>query len=221
MAQPALAKKDFPSLGEFAYEALRARIREGNLLPGSWVREAGIAQQLEISRTPVREAFRRLEADGFMTLEPHRGMVVVQLDHQSIIELYTMREALEGTAAGLAAQHASDAEIVLLRDMLDHEPALFNDPVRLAAHNLQFHQALFRAAHNRYLLKTANALRDSMALMRGTTMAVPGRAKTANDEHRALADAIQARDPETAEQTARHHINNAQTARLKLIFEPV
>ena len=221
MTQPALAKKDFPSLGEFAYEVLRARIREGELPPGSRVREAEIAEQLEISRTPVREALRRLEADGFLAFEPHRGMVVVQLDHQSVMELYAMREALEGTAAGLAARHASDAEIAALLDMLDRESALFEDPDRLATHNLQFHQALFRAAHNRYLLKTANALRDSMALMRGTTMAVPGRAETAHREHRSLADAIQTRDSEAAARAARQHINSAQSARLKLLFEPV
>lgn len=216
----ALAKKDFPSLGEYAYEQLRTRIREGALPPGARVRETEVAEQLEISRTPVREALRRLEADGFLAFEPHRGMVVVQLDHQSVMELYAMREALEGTAAGLAAQHASEAEIAVLLDMLAHEPALFDDPDRLATHNLQFHQALFRAAHNRYLLKTANALRDSMALMRGTTMAVPGRAATAHDEHRGLVEAIRARDPDAAERAARHHINNAQSARLRLLFEP-
>lgn len=221
MEMPALAKKDFPSLGEFAYEMLRARIRGGELPPGSRVREAEIAKQLEISRTPVREALRRLETDGFLAFEPHRGMIVVQLDYQSVMELYAMREALEGTAAALAAQHASDAEITTLLEMLDRETALFEDPGRLAAHNLQFHQALFRAAHNRYLLKTANALRDSMALMRGTTMAVPGRAEKAHREHKILADAIRTRDADAAEGAARHHINNAQSARLKLLFEAV
>ena len=106
MAPAAPAKQDFPSLGEYAYERLRTHIREGALPPGTRVREAEVAGQLGISRTPVREALRRLEADGFLTFEPHRGMVVVQLDHQSVMELYAMREALEGTAAGLAAQHA-------------------------------------------------------------------------------------------------------------------
>jgi DNA-binding GntR family transcriptional regulator len=220
VAVPA-GKRDYPSLGEYAYERLRAQIREGALPPGARVREAELAEKLEISRTPVREALRRLEADGLLAFEPHRGMVVVQLDHQSVMELYAMREALEGTAAGLAAQHASDAEIAVLLDMLAREADLFDDPERLAQHNLQFHQVLFRSAHNRYLLKTANALRDSMALMRGTTMAVPGRAETAHGEHRSLTAAIKARDPEAAERAARRHINNAQRARLKLLFEPV
>ncbi len=75
MTQPALAKKDFPSLGEFAYEALRARIREGELPPGSRVREAEIAEQFEISRTPVREALRRLEADGLLAFQLRVGPV--------------------------------------------------------------------------------------------------------------------------------------------------
>ncbi|MFT5174002.1 MAG: DNA-binding GntR family transcriptional regulator [Gammaproteobacteria bacterium] len=221
MAPTAPAKQDFPSLGEYAYERLRARIREGALPPGTRVREAEVAGQLGISRTPVREALRRLEADGFLTFEPHRGTVVVQLDHQSVMELYAMREALEGTAAGLAAQHASEAEIANLCDMLDREAAILDDPQGLATHNAQFHQMLFRAAHNRYLLKTANALRDSMALMRGTTMAVPGRAGTAHDEHRALVEAIRTRQSGAAERAARGHIHSAQTARLKLLFNAV
>jgi len=219
MAPRAPTKQDFPSLGEYAYERLRARIREGALPPGARVREAEVAGQLGISRTPVREALRRLEADGLLAFEPHCGMVVVQLDHQSVMELYAMREALEGTAAGLAAQHASEAELANLRDRLDREAALLDDPRALAVHNAQFHQMLFRAAHNRYLLKTANALRDSLALMRGTTMAVPGRAGSAHDEHRALVEAIQSRQSGAAERTARGHIHSAQSARLKLLFD--
>lgn len=221
MALADTAKRDYPSLGEYAYEQLRAQIREGALPPGARVRETDVAEQLEISRTPVREALRRLEADGFLAFEPHRGMVVVQLDHQSIMELYAMREVLEGTAAALAARHASEAEIAVLFEMLNREAEIAGDAERLAAHNAQFHQILFRAAHNRYLLKTANALRDSMALMAGTTMAVPGRAATARAEHGALADAIRARDPNASEEAARRHIRNAQSARLKLLFEPV
>ncbi len=213
-------KQSYPSLGEYAYERLRADIRDGTLSPGSRVREKDVAERLEISRTPVREALRRLEADGFLTFEPHRGMVVVQLDHQSIMELYAMREVLEGTAAALAARHASEAEIAILCEMLNREAEIAAHPDQLAAHNVQFHQILFRAAHNRYLLKTANALRDSMALMRGTTMTVAGRADSALDEHTALATAIQARDATGAEAAARAHIQNAQRARLKLLLEP-
>lgn len=212
------SKRGFASLGEFAYEQLRGEIRNGGLSPGSHLREQDVAKRLEISRTPVREALRRLEADGFLTFEPHRGMVVVQLDHQSIMELYAMREVLEGTAAALAARHASDAEIAILQDMIENEASFANDPDALARHNANFHQILFRAAHNRYLLKSSNVLRDSMALMRGTTMTIPGRAESARAEHATLANALRSRDPAAAEQAARTHIQNAQAARLKLLF---
>jgi DNA-binding FadR family transcriptional regulator len=80
---------------------------------------------------------------------------------------------------------------------------------------------LFRAAHNRYLLKTANALRGSMALMRGTSMAVPGRAETAHGEHRAPVEAIRSRQSAAAERAARGHIHSARSARLKLLFDAV
>jgi DNA-binding GntR family transcriptional regulator len=118
MAPTAPAKQDFPSLANTSAYALvfaRACCRR--------MREAEVAGQLGISRTPVREALRRLEADGFLTFEPHRGMVVVQLDHQSVMELYAMREALEGTA-----QHACEAEIANLCDMLNGEAAILDDP---------------------------------------------------------------------------------------------
>ena len=207
-------------LADAVYDQLLTAIQDKQISHEDRLVQERLAAQLQISRTPVREALRRLEADGFLTFEPHRGMIVVQLDHQSMMELYAMREVLEGTAAALAARHASAAEIAVLFEMVEQETDISHDPAQLAAHNVQFHQTLFHAAHNRYLLKTANALRDSMALMRGTTMTVPGRAHTALEEHSALAHAIQNRDSEAAEAAARSHIQAAQQARLKLSLEP-
>lgn len=208
----------YVSLGEFAYSQLRKSIQTGKLKPGSRVREKEVADWLQISRTPVREALRRLEVDGLLTFEPHRGMVIAQLDHQAVMELYSMREVLEGTAAALAAQHATDAEIAAIRDMLDLEATLGEDPERIAQHNRQVHYAIHRAAHNRYLIKALRALRDSMALLT-TTFQIPGRSEIARGEHQEIIDAIAGRDARAADEAARGHIRAALRARLRLLIE--
>jgi DNA-binding GntR family transcriptional regulator len=206
------------SRGEIAYARLKEAIQAGELKPGQRIREIEMADRLKMSRTPVREALRRLEADGLLTFAPYRGMVIAELDHQAVMELYQMREVLEGTAAGLAARHASEAEIAVLRDIMASDPGEDGDPQRLATHNRQFHGALYRAAHNRYLLKTLNVLRDAMALLGMTTLSLTGRSDTAREEHAAIVHAIEARDVEGAEAAARAHIRSAQRARIRIMF---
>ncbi len=207
------------SRGEWAYKRLKESIQAGELKPGQRIREIEMAKRLEVSRTPVREAMRRLEADGLLTFAPYRGMVIAELDHQAVMELYQMREVLEGTAAGLAARHASEAEITLLRDLVESEPGLSAAAQEMAQHNRQFHSTLYRAAHNRYLLKTLNVLADAMALLGMTTLSLTGRSETARSEHGDIVAALEARDSDAAERAARAHIRAAQRARLKLMFE--
>lgn len=206
------------SLGEFVLGRLRGAIRDGRYSPGERLRESEVAGWLGVSRTPVREAFRRLQADGLLVLTPWRGAVVAELDRQQVVELYAMRQVLEGTAAGLAAEHATEAEIDVLFNLLDLDAEAGTDPARLAEINRGFHAAIYAAAHNRYLLDALNALSDSLALLRSTTYEVPGRAAAARREHREIAEAIRGRDRDAAEHAARAHIATAVTARLELLF---
>ena len=205
----------YASRSEAAYDLLRAAVMDGVLRPGQRLREVDVSDWLGMSRTPVREAFRRLERDGLITFVPHKGMTVTVLDHGAVMELYRMREVLEGTAASLAAQHATEAEIAVLRDMMDQEPAFVNDAKALADRNVAFHNAIYAAAHNRYLLRSLNGLRDSMALLGETTYSVPGRIETALVEHRTVVDAIAGRDPAAADRNMRAHLSGAQHARLR------
>ena len=205
------------SRAEAAYRWLHDSIAAGDLAPGMRVRENEIARRLGSSRTPVREAIRRLEADGLIQHVPHFGAVVATLDRQSVIELYAMREVLEGTAARFAARHASDAEIAHLRGMIAEEKDAAAAPERLAEINARFHAALYHASHNRYLLRALTSLTDALSLLGRTTLGMPGRADAARREHRRLVKAIAGRDEETAEQTARAHIRAAQDARLKML----
>src|SRR5262249_16602450 len=118
--------------GKRAYDRLKAEIGTDAMPPGSRVRENDIAERLGISRTPVREALRKLEADGLIAHVPHQGAVVAELDRQAIIELYDMREVLEGTAARYAARLASEADILDLEELIESEGGHHDDPVALA-----------------------------------------------------------------------------------------
>ncbi len=206
------------SLGEFVLDRLRDAIRRGRYVPGQRIREAEVADWLGVSRTPVREAFRRLQSDGLLKLTPWRGAVVAELDRAQVMELYATRRTLEGTAAALAAQHASEAEIAEFFDLLDQDAAAGDNVKRRTRINRQFHQALYRAAHNRYLMQALNALGDSLALLKSTTYEVPGRPDQARREHQKIADAIRNRDADAAERATRAHIDSAEIARLELLF---
>jgi len=199
-------------------ETLRQSIRDGRYAPGERMRETEVATSLGVSRTPVREAFRQLQADGLLTMEPWRGVVVAQMDQQQMVELYAMRQVLEGTAAGLAARHAAGSQIDALRDLLDASENE-TDVDTLADLNRQFHQSIYAAAHNRFLLKALHALRDSMALLPSTTYALPERPASALAEHRDILNAIEKHDQEKAEHTARLHIAASERARLKVVLE--
>lgn len=207
------------SRGEYVYRVLRDAIQSGRYLPGERVREDDIAKALGVSRTPVREALHRLSERGLLELSTGRGLIVVELNKQQMIELYAMREVLEGAAAGLAAQHASTAEIDTMTRLLEEFRAVGDDPEKLAHINRLLHQTIYGAAHNRYLLQTLNELRDAMALLRNTTFAVPGRPSVVDTEHQAMVQAIRERSPERAEQAARYHIREAQRARAELQFQ--
>lgn len=207
--------QNYASRSEAAYDLLRTAIMDGVLRPGQRLREIDVSDWLGMSRTPVREAFRRLERDGLITFVPHKGMTVTVLDHSAVMELYRMREVLEGTAASLAAQHATEAEIAVLRDMVDQESSFRDDTKSLADRNVAFHNAIYAAAHNRYLLRSLNGLRDSMALLGETTYAVPGRIEAALGEHHTVVDAIAGRDPADADRRMRAHLSGAQHARLR------
>jgi DNA-binding GntR family transcriptional regulator len=207
------------SRGEDAYQKMLDAIQSGTLAPGTRLREIDLAEWLGSSRTPVREALSRLQAEGLVVQEPRRGMIIAELDHSMVSELYIMREVLEGAAASFAARQASDVEIEMLRDIANRDKLIGDDPAKLSKNNRLFHGALYRAAHNRYLFKTLNSLRESMALLGRTTLGTPGRSKTAFEEHSALVDAIERRDPVAAEQASRAHIRAAYRTRMAMMLE--
>jgi len=205
------------SRGNRVYRALVDRIRSGELAPGARVREEDVAFALGVSRTPVREAFARLQARGLLETSSG-GLAVAELSRTQVMELYAMRAMLEGAAAAFAAENASSGEIASLH----HAAALFDAQQDNSAHaaraNTMFHEAIYEAAHNRYLMRMLEDLNDSLALLPDTTFTVPGRTEAAREEHRNIVEAIEQHDPSRAEAAARKHIANAREGRLKMLF---
>lgn len=214
----AAAARSGEQRAEFAYVRLREAIHSGRLHPGERIRETELAQWLSVSRTPIREALRRLESEGLASRAPRRGLIVTELDPQQILELYALRETLEGMAAGLAARYALEQEIATMRDLLTRQKAAGSDAAELAVLNRRFHEVLYQAGRNRYLLQALGSLRDALALLRDTTYAVPGRPAPALAEHQRIVDAIRRQDATAADEAARRHIRMAANARLALVL---
>jgi len=206
------------SLGSSVYNELRKRLVEGKLKPGQRLREVELSSMLGVSRTPVREAIKRLESEGFAAYVSRRGAVVSELTPEQAVELYAVREILEGSAANLAARYATPSEIEVLDELLTNHREAGVDPELLSRINRQFHQMIYRMAHNRYLLGLLSTAQDYMLLLRETTYYDPGRPASALEEHGEIVSAIKARDSERAEKAARKHIREAQRIRMKLQF---
>ena len=168
-----------------------------------------------MSRTPIREALQRLETQSLLTRDG-RSLIVSSLDHNQLAELYVVRTELEALAARLAARHATDEEMRVLRDMVEADRAHLGDPSALARANRRFHKQIHLASHNRFLVQQLDMVHRSMALMASTSLAAVGRDEVALAEHDAIVRAIEARDEDKAGQALRDHISKAFVTRLKL-----
>ena len=205
------------SQGGHVYQKLRGLLKDGVLKPGDRLIETTIAEQLDVSRTPVRDAIRRLEAEGLLDYD-RGGLVVTKLDRRSVAELYEMREVLEGTAARLFTRHASDLEVEQLLDLVQQERLLQGRGQELATHNQKFHLQIHRGAHNRFLEKALRAVNAVRWLLGPSQMLAAERAEQALAEHTELVRAIHRRDADLAESVARRHVRSAQVRRMRTLF---
>lgn len=203
------------SLSEVAYRGLLEGIRRGDFRPGDPVREQHVTDWLKISRTPVRDAMRRLEAEGYLVHERHRGAVVATLDDQAVTELYELREVLEGAAAVMAVRHASEFEIAQLEQLVDASSRV-SDPKVLIEYQRNINDLIHRMARNRYLVKTMRMLRETLFLVGTVVTVMPGRPATLLREHREMLAALKKRDARKAEQAMRGHVRSALQSRLQL-----
>jgi DNA-binding GntR family transcriptional regulator len=205
------------SQGEITYARLLAAIREGVFQPGDRLRETDVAGRLNMSRTPVREAFRKLEADGIVEHRARIGAVIRVLDRSEVVALYEMRLVLERTAAEMAAKHANVAEVDELEDLNEQIGAATGDPAQAAALNQVFHRSIYLATRNPFLLEAARALNNALMLLGPTTLADETRIRDVCAQHADIIDAIRAGDAEAAGASAEAHLQASLRHRLKLM----
>jgi len=198
-----------------AYTLILEAIDIGLYKPGDRLVESDLAERFGVSRTPIREALQRLETQSLLTRDG-RSLIVASLDHNQLAELYVVRAELEGLAANLAARHATDEEVRVLRDMVEDDRALLNDPQAMARANRRFHKQIHLASHNRFLVQQLDLEHRSMALMATTSLAALGRPEDALKEHDAIVSAIETRDAAAAGDALKAHISKAFVTRLKL-----
>ncbi|WP_438991087.1 GntR family transcriptional regulator [Lentibacter sp.] len=208
MKEPKPTQKD-------AYGLILEAIDRGVYRPGDRLVENELAERFGVSRTPIREALQRLETQSLLTRDG-RSLIVSSLDHNQMAELYSVRAELEGLAAQLAARHATDEEMRVLRDMIEEDRSLLDNPNALAQANRRFHRQIHLASHNRFLVQQLNLVHQSMALMATTSLAAEGRSAKALEEHDTIVKAIEARDEIKAREALKAHISKAFVTRLKL-----
>ena len=197
-----------------AYVLILEAIDVGIYKPGSRLVESELAERFGVSRTPIREALQRLETQSLLTRDG-RSLIVASLDHNQMAELYVVRTELEGLAARLAAQHASEEEIDVLQQMVGADRTWTHDASALSRSNKRFHKQLHLASHNRFLVQQLDLVHRSMALLATTSLAVEGRGPVALDEHQAIVTAISERDGAAAYQAVRQHLSQAFITRLQ------
>lgn len=198
-----------------AYGLILEAINVGVYGPGDRLVESELADRFGVSRTPIREALQRLETQSLLRRDG-RSLIVASLDHNQLAELYAVRAQLEGLAAQLAARHAAPEEVRVMREMVEEDEALVDDPSALARANRRFHSQIHLASHNRYLVQQLNIVHRTMALLATTSLAVEGRGAAALAEHRAIVCAIEDRDEVAADMAIKLHLSKAFETRLKL-----
>jgi DNA-binding GntR family transcriptional regulator len=196
---------------------------QGELSPGERLRSDALAGELGVSRTPVREALRKLEAEGLVAVSPRLGLIVRELSEEDLAEMFVIREALEGTAARLAAENARQSELADIRELLEDMEAVCKRGELQAFRELtaEFHLLVCRAAHNARLLRILKDLQDQVRHLKTSTLFVEGRAAEALQEHRNLLLALEARDPERAEAVARAHRKKTLDLRRRMIRDQI
>jgi DNA-binding GntR family transcriptional regulator len=184
------------------------------------LRSDALANELRVSRTPVREALRKLEAEGLVA-RSGSGLIVRALSEQDLTELFYVREALEGMAARLAAENATPSEIAEIRELLEDMETVRRrgDVKALRRLTGEFHQLVCGASHNHRLLQSLQTLLDHVRQIQTSTLYNEGRPAEALEEHRNLLRAIEARDGNLAEKVAREHRRKTLELRKEMLRE--
>ena len=212
---------EYLPLRDVVFNTLRRAILRGELKPGERLMEIQLANKLGVSRTPIREAIRKLELEGFVVMIPRRGTYVADISIKDINEVYEIRTSLEVLAAGLAAERISDEELETMQRLLVEIGQHIEDGniEKIVEIDTAFHDVLYKASRNKRLAGIINNLREQITVIRRRSMMYPGRLQNTMEEHRILVDSIAAHDVDRAQNAARLHMENAEHTLLKDMLE--
>lgn len=221
MNQPRLVPiklDNYKPLREMVFESLREAIILGRLKPGERLMEIQLAEEMGVSRTPVREAIRKLELEGFVVMVPRKGAYVAGVSVKDIADVFEVRSALEGLAAGLASERITDEE------MEELEKAILQisgeeDILTVVKGDSLFHEIIYKASRNQRLTQIITHLQEQINRFRLTSLSVPGRLKIAVGEHKKIVEAITSRNVDLANRLASEHMENAEQNLLNAIRE--
>ena len=213
----------YKPLRDVVFETLRDAIIRQVLKPGERLMEIQLADEMGVSRTPVREAIRKLELEGLVVMVPRKGAYVAGVSMKDIHEVYEVRSALEMLAVTLAAERITDEELdALERQVLresEEESKKDGSLDNIIYIDSSFHDIIYQAAHNQRLVQFVNILQEQLQRFRAASLARPGRSKTALEEHKKIVEALSERNGELAARLAREHIENAENAMIARMEE--
>jgi DNA-binding GntR family transcriptional regulator len=216
-AQPVFtARPDRRKMTDWVTEELRKAIVELRLRPGAPLREVALADQLGVSKTPLREAFARLEQEGLVETTSFKGAVVTSYSERDLNEIYELRALLEGAAARAAAERSTSDTLDALRDVVGRSRELRDagDLVELASLLEQFDLIVYAQVTNERIGSLIENLRAHLTRIGKLTESIPGRVEASVEEHAGIVDAIVAHDPDEAERLMRVHIGSVLSDQL-------
>ena len=201
---------EYLPLRDVVFNTLRRAILRGELKPGERLMEIQLANKLGVSRTPIREAIRKLELEGLVHIIPNKGAFVEGVTLQDVKDIYEIRTLLEGLCARWAAERITQEQLEELEEIVflsDFHYSKENWDQILELDN-RFHEMVYEACASKELTRVLRDYHHYLQRIRRITLEEKARAHASINEHRAIAEALKARDARTAEECARLHIRN-------------
>ena len=195
-------------LREMVYEELKMQILKGSIIPGTRMMEVELAEEMGVSRTPIREAIRKLEKEGLVTIEPRRGAYASMISTDDMVEILEVRQDLEGLAAYFAANRMTDGQMEELRQVSDN----YNDAVKrgnmedMIKYDTRFHHIIVESCHNKILVQMIEQLQELVLRFRYIYYDNFRRAEKMPEEHKAIIGAIAEGNEDKARAAADIHI---------------
>ena len=198
------------SLADQVFEHLETDILSGKYQKGESLTESKLSAELGVSRTPIREALRRLEQEHLIEEAP-KGVVVVGISEKDLEDIFTVRLKLEGSVAAMAALNYTEEQLAVIREALEFQEFYLNknDPDRIKSMDSRFHETIYKMSGSTVLYDVLEPLHKKILKYRKTSVSNTSRAEASVAEHRAIYEALAARDSQKVERLVTEHLMNA------------